>query len=114
LNLISLDLLYTEQCLEQVCRNVCLYGGSVNEEFNTEELWHINFCRNRFVPVSPRRGCYYDLQSDFDAILRAYRRRSYQMITINDHDALADDTSVKGQLQALLAAMYPQKSSFEK
>lgn len=88
MNLIFPGLLYTEQSLEQVCRN-------------------------RFVPVSLRRGCYHDLQSDFDAILRVYRRRTYQMMTINDHDALADDKTVKGKLQALLAAGYPQQSGFE-
>lgn len=98
------------ELLAQTCRNRFRSLQDVTPYLAS----YVNFCQNRFVPVSPRRGCYYDLQSDFDAILRAYRRRTYQMITINDHDALADDTSVKGQLQALLAAMYPQKSSFEK
>ena len=65
------------------------------------------------MPASPKRGKYYDLNSDFKELYRTYEQQKHKFITINDSDFLENFESARTSLEELLLKMYPQKSSFE-
>lgn len=94
--------------LDKTCRNK--FRGL--NDISPYVMSQYNFCTNRFVPRSPRYGCYLDLSQGPEPIRRALNGR-YKYITINDSDNLVDFQASQEQMIQLLEAKYPQKSAFE-
>lgn len=96
------------EMLDKTCRNK--FRGL--NDISPYIMSYYNFCTNNFVPRSPKYGRYLDLGHDPRTLRDAVSGR-YKYITINDVSGLKDYNAAKIQLQEVLEAAFPKKSSFE-
>lgn len=98
------------EVLDEVCTHRFRdYGADVNEWLM--RYWQL--CEGSFTPISPRRRGR-DLQMTDPASLEAVRSQRYQMICLNDPDALPDFEALRSAYDAAFASVLPEQSTFER
>lgn len=79
-------------------------------------LWEI--MEGTFVPVGPRHygQAFGSLSTQIPEIQRAFASKTYKMVCVNDSIDVNDDNfrRIKAELDCILQATFPEKSSFER
>jgi len=97
------------QILEATCKNRFRGLGDVNQYV----MSYANFCQNRFVPRSPKHGCFFSVGEEHEKMYDAIVNRRYKYIAINDSDFEVDFEKEKAFLIDAFEKAFPEKSSFE-
>ena len=97
------------EILDATCRNRFRGLNDVNQYV----ISYTNFYQNRFVPRSPKYGCFFTVGENSGDIYDAIVNKRYKYIAVNDNDYEVDFEKEKQRLIEAFDRAFPEKSQFE-